>query len=168
MGVYLLLASSSITEGVILLFWKKMVGSSILWPWSMLTLYWSGGILFSSHALLLHAGINLLLHFLLVCLDLRLYLGNSLLSFILFKLEQSLLFDSVQMLSLDLFNLLFVVFMEIFHLLDILRNVYFLAIDSVLMSLVEISFFSQLFPGRLCLICNHVCLFKLHFHCLDF
>jgi hypothetical protein len=147
MSVYLLLASSSITEWVVLLLWKKMVWSGILWPWSVLALYWSTGLhSLASHALFLHAGINLLLDFLLMCLYLRLDLSNSLGCLVLFKLKKRLLFDSIEMLPLNLFNLLFIVFMKVLHLFDILRNVYFLAVYSVLMSLVEVSLFSQLFP----------------------
>ena len=143
MSVYLLLASSSITEWVVLLLWKKMVWSGILWPWSVLALYWSTGLhSLSSHALFLHASINLLLDFLLMCLYLCLDLGNSLGCFIFFKLKKRLLFDSIEMLPLNLFNLLFIVFMKVLHLLNVLRNVYFLAVYSVLMSLVKVSLFS--------------------------
>jgi hypothetical protein len=147
MSIYLLLASSSITEGVVLLLWKKIVRSCVLWPWGVLALDWSTRLQLSSHALLLHASVDLLLDFLLVRLYLSLNLGNSLGGFVLFKFEQRLLLDGVEMLPLNLFNLLFIVFMKVLHLLNVLRNVYFLPIDSILMSLVEISLFSQLLPG---------------------
>ena len=124
-----------------------MVRSGVLWPWSVLALDWSTGLQLASHALLLHASIDLLLDFLLVRLYLSLNLGNSLGGFVLFKFEQRLLLDSIEMLPLNLFNLLFIVFMKVLHLLNVLRNVYFLPIDSILMSLVEISLFSQLLPG---------------------
>ena len=97
-----------------------------------------------------------------------LYFSNSLLSFILLKLEESLLFDSIQMLPLDFFNLFLIVFVKILHFLNVLSNCYFLSINSILMSLVEISFFSQLLPSRLRLISNYVSLLQFNFHGINF
>ena len=99
--------------------------------------------------------------------DLSLDIRNSLLELVLLQLEQSLLLDSVEMLLLDLLDLLLVVLVQVLHPLDVLGDVDLLAVNSVLVGLVEVSLLPQLLPGGLGLVCDHVGLRQLNLHCID-
>ena len=68
--------------------------------------------------------------------------------FVFFKFEKCLFFDGVKVLLLNLLNLLFIVFMQVSHFLDVLSNGHFFGVNSVLMRLVEIPLLPELLPGR--------------------
>lgn len=95
------------------------VGSSVLRPWSILALNFEVCVLLASQALLLDAGVNLLLDLGLVILDLFLDVFNFLDGFVLIKLQESFLFDGLKVFLLNFFNLLFVVLLQVLHLLDV-------------------------------------------------
>ena len=101
-------------------------------------------------------------------LDESLNLINSLLELVFLKLKKGFLLHSVEMLFLDFFNFLLVIFMEVFHALYVLSDGHFLSIDTVLMLSMEVSFLSKLFPGAFGLVCDHVSLGQLYFHGVDF
>jgi len=100
--------------------------------------------------------------------DKSLNLSDSLLKLILFKLQESLLLDCVEMFLLNLFNFLFIVFVKVFHALDVLSNSYLLSVDSVLVLSMEVSLLSELLPGALGLIGNDISLCQLYFHGFNF
>jgi len=73
----------------------------------------------------------------------------------------------MEVLSADFLDFFFVLFMKVFHFFDVLTNGNFLAVDSILMGLVEISLLSELFPGRFGLFGNHIGLLKLNLHLVN-
>jgi len=72
------------------------------------------------------------------------------------------------MFFLDLLNLLLVIFMQVFHSLNVLGNGNFFAVNSILMLSMEISLLSQFFPSRFSLISDDVSVFKLNLHFFNF
>ena len=67
---------------------------------------------------------------------------DSLLELVLLKLEKSLLLHSIEVLLLNFFDFLLVIFMEVFHALNVLSDGHFLSIDTVLMLPMEVSLLS--------------------------
>lgn len=100
--------------------------------------------------------LDLLADSLLVILDLLLYLIDSLLQFLLLQLKQCLFLDRALQFLLDLLDPFLVLLMQVLDLLNILVYGDFLSVHPGLMGLVEISFFSQFFPGGLCLLSGYL------------
>lgn len=124
------------------------IRAGIIWPRGVLALNHCVFFNPATHSLLLHTGVNLTLHFLLMLVNRTLQVINPLLQLILLQLQQRLFLNSIKVLFLYFFNFLFVVFVEVAHFLNILGYGHLLRINSVLVRLVEITLFSQFFPGR--------------------
>jgi len=163
-----LLARCSFVEWCFKFLSQIWIVSSVFRPWCILSFDLSMLLQSATHSLLFHAGINLFLHLFFLQLNGCLDFSYSLLSLIFFKFEQSLFFNSLEMLFLNFFNFLLIVFMQVFYFLYILSNRYFLTINSIHVCFVEISFFSKFFPCRFGIISNNVCLFQLNFHSFNF
>lgn len=101
-------------------------------------------------------------------LDSSLNFLDLLVSFVFLQLKKSLVLNSHKILSLNLLDLVDIVFMQILHFLDMLVKSDLLPINSVLVCLVEISLLSQVLPGRLGLVSDDVSLCKFNLHIFYF
>ena len=101
--------------------------------------------------------LNLTLDTLFVALDLSLNVVRLLLKFVFLELKKCLFFGSIEKLLLHLFNLVFDLLMARFDLFNALVDFNFLAINTILVSLMIVTLFSQLLPSRLGLISDDFC-----------
>jgi hypothetical protein len=88
--------------------------------------------------------------------------------FIFFKFNQGLLLDYGEMLFLHLIDLLSKLLVLELDVLDVTSDDNFLAVDAILVLLVEISFLAKLFPGGFGVICYNFSLSKLNLHSFNF
>ena len=91
--------------------------------------------------------LNLALDTLFVALDLSLNVVRFLLKFVFLELQQRLFLGSIEKLLLHLFDLVLDLLMARFDLFNALVDFNFLAINTILVSLMIIALFSQLLPG---------------------
>ena len=110
MSIDFLLLGHSIVE-IFESFRQIWIWSGILRPWCVLALdLHLLGTISSAHSLFFHAGVDLLLNLVFVLLDLLLDIHNLFLKLIFLEFQKCLLFDGIEMLFLDFFNFLLVVF----------------------------------------------------------
>ena len=110
MSFNFLLARHSIVE-ILKGLGQIWIWSSILRPRSVLTLNLHLFLAISSaHSLFFHTGVDLLLDFVLMLLDLLLDVDHFFLKLIFLKFEQGFFFDGIEMFLLDFFDFLLVVF----------------------------------------------------------
>ena len=91
--------------------------------------------------------LNLALDTLFVALDLSLNVVCLLLKFVFLELQQRLFLGSIEKLLLHLLNLVFDLLMARFDLFNALVDFNFLAINTILVSLMIVALFSQLLPS---------------------
>ena len=101
-------------------------------------------------------GFNLALNLIFSSLDAGLESKGFLLKLVFLKFEKCLLLGGVEQLLLDFLNSVIEVFMARLNLLDRVGDLELLTVDAILVCLMVVTFFPQLFPRALRLLSNNL------------
>ena len=112
--------------------------------------------------------VDLALDFLFLTLDFTLQIESLTSKFVFLQFDEGLLLDCGQQFLLHFVNALSEFLVLILDCLDVVRNYNFLAIDAVLVLLVEVTFLAKLLPGGLSILSDNLSLCQFNFHSFKF
>lgn len=113
-------------------------------------------------------GLDLLLYFSLFLLNLKLQRMRPFLELVFFKFEQRLLLEGGLQLAPDFVDFLLIVLLTALGGLDVVRDIELVLVDLDLVGLVIVALLAQLLPGRLGILCDHLCSREFLAYALDF